>query len=216
MIVITAHGRLADQPTVKIVGDSCVCEFRLLSSRWAKGDEVTEAVNFFVWGEEAERFCESTEKGQLISATGTQETSSYTDAQQQRKQFVKYRMTWYSKGARPRSSRGDGQASNQGGNQGQRSGNGNGNGGNYGGNSPSGNGGGNRGTAPNAYAAEKGGFNQRAPTSNAGAAPQTARPVSRSAPSVQQTAPQEPDGFDDHGFTGDPSDGFEDVTKTFV
>jgi single-stranded DNA-binding protein len=212
MIVITAHGRLAEQPTVKIVGDSCVCEFRLLSSRWAKGDEVTEAVNFFVWGEEAERFCESTEKGQLISATGTQETSSYTDAQQQRKQIVKYRMTWYSKGARPRSSRGDGQASNQVGNQGQRSGNGNGNGGN----SPSGIGGGNRGTAPNAYAAEKGGFNQRAPTSNAGAAPQTARPVSRSAPSVQQTAPQEPDGFDDHGFTGDPSDGFEDVTQTFV
>lgn len=80
-----------------------VCEFRLLSSRFAKGEEVTEAVTFFCFDEEAEKFCESTEKGQLISATGTQETSSYTDGGGTRKSYTKYRLTWYSKGARPRS-----------------------------------------------------------------------------------------------------------------
>ena len=101
MIVITAHGRLGHQPELKMLpGGGSVCEFRLLSSRFAKGEEVTEAVTFFCFDEEAEKFCESTEKGQLISATGTQETSSYNDAQGARKSFTKYRMTWYSKGAR--------------------------------------------------------------------------------------------------------------------
>lgn len=80
-----------------------VCEFRLLSSRFAKGEEVTEAVTFFCFDDEAEKFCEATEKGQLISATGTQETSTYTDGGGTRKSYVKYRLTWYSKGARPRS-----------------------------------------------------------------------------------------------------------------
>lgn len=106
MIVITAQGRLAHQPELKLLPSGAgVCEFRLLSSRFTKGAEVTEAVTFICFGEEAERFCEGVEKGQLISATGTQETSTYKDAAGQTRTFVKYRLTWYQKGARPRGDR---------------------------------------------------------------------------------------------------------------
>lgn len=106
MIVITAQGRLSQQPELKLLpGGDSVCEFRLLSSRFSKGKELTEAVTFVCFDEEAERFCESTEKGQLISATGTQETNSYTDASGQTRTFVKYRLTWFEKGPRPRRDR---------------------------------------------------------------------------------------------------------------
>lgn len=111
MIVITAQGRLAHQPELKLLPSGVgVCEFRLLSTRFAKGAEVTEAVTFVCFGEEAESFCEGVEKGQLISATGTQETNSYKDASGQARTFVKYRLTWYQKGPRPRGDRqtGDG------------------------------------------------------------------------------------------------------------
>jgi single-stranded DNA-binding protein len=103
MINITASGRLAHQPELKMGRQTSVCEFRLLSSRYAKGEEHTEAVTFFCYGEEAERFCELTEKGQLIEATGTQETQRWTDAGGNEKTSVKYKLTWWQAG--PRSNR---------------------------------------------------------------------------------------------------------------
>lgn len=105
MILITAQGRLAATPTLRQLAHGVVCEFRLLSTRFAKNQEHTEAVNFFCYGEDAERFCDSVEMGQLISATGSQETSNYSGADGSRKTFVKYRMTWFEKGARPYASR---------------------------------------------------------------------------------------------------------------
>ena len=102
MIKIDAQGRLAFQPELKLVGNNFkVCEFRLLSSRWAKGQEHTEAATFFCFGEDAERFCELTEKGQEISATGVQETSHYTDSKGEKKTTIKYRMTWWEGGRKP-------------------------------------------------------------------------------------------------------------------
>lgn len=102
MILITAHGRLAHHPELKLLpGGGCVCEFRLLSTRFAKNEEHVEAVTFFCFDDEAERFCEATEKGQLISASGTQETRAWTDGNGQLKSFVRYRLTWYEKGPRP-------------------------------------------------------------------------------------------------------------------
>jgi single-stranded DNA-binding protein len=103
MINITASGRLAHQPELKMGRQTNVCEFRLLSSRYARGEEHTEAVTFFCYGEEAERFCELTEKGQLIEATGTQETQRWTDASGTEKTAVKYKLTWWQAG--PRSNR---------------------------------------------------------------------------------------------------------------
>lgn len=103
MINLTASGRLAHQPELKMGRQTSVCEFRLLSSRYAKGEEHTEAVTFFCYGEDAERFCELTEKGQLIEATGTQETQRWTDAGGNEKTSVKYKLTWWQAG--PRSNR---------------------------------------------------------------------------------------------------------------
>lgn len=105
MIVITAQGRLAHQPEVRMLAQGCVCEFRLLSNRFARGQEHVEAVTFFCYDEEAEVFCERAEKGQLISATGTQETHRWTDGSGQERISIKYRLTWWEAGPRPKGSR---------------------------------------------------------------------------------------------------------------
>lgn len=105
MIVITARGRLAHQPEVRMLANGCVCEFRLLSNRFARGTEHVEAVTFFVYDREAEEFCERTEKGQMIEATGTQETQRWTDSSNQERSSVKYRLTWWDAGARPNRTR---------------------------------------------------------------------------------------------------------------
>lgn len=105
MIVITAQGRLAHQPEVRMLPQGCVCEVRLLSNRFARGQEHVEAVTFFCYDEEAEIFCERTEKGQLISATGTQETHRWTDSSGQERTSIKYKLTWWEAGPRPKGSR---------------------------------------------------------------------------------------------------------------
>lgn len=109
MINITASGRLAHQPELKMGRQTNFCEFRLLSSRYARGEEHTEAVTFFCYGDEAERFCEHTEKGQLIEATGAQETQRWTDASGAEHKAVKYRLTWWHAGPRPVRSRQQGE-----------------------------------------------------------------------------------------------------------
>ncbi len=87
----------------------------MLDSRYHKGQEVTEAVTFFCYGEMAEEFCSTTVKGQEISATGTQETQTYTPADGPTRTYVKYRLSWFSRGRKPYTGdRSQGQA-NQGG-----------------------------------------------------------------------------------------------------
>lgn len=105
MIIITAQGRLAHQPELKMGRNMPWTEFRLLDSRYSGGEEHTEAVSFVAFGEDAERFCESTEKGQLISATGTQETSRWKDSAGADRTSVRYVLTWWQGGARPARSR---------------------------------------------------------------------------------------------------------------
>ena len=105
MISIAAAGRLAFQPEVKIGRQTSFCEFRLLASRYAKGEEHTEAVTFFCYGDDAERFCESTERGQFIEATGTQETQHWSDAAGQQRSAVKYKLTWWQAGPKPNRTR---------------------------------------------------------------------------------------------------------------
>lgn len=122
MISISATGRLAAQPELKMIpGGSQVCEFRLLDSRYHKGQEVTEAVTFFCYGEMAEEFCSTTVKGQEISATGTQETQTYTPADGPTRTYVKYRLSWFSRGRKPYTGdRSQGQANQGSGGYGQR------------------------------------------------------------------------------------------------
>ena len=118
MISISATGRLAAQPELKMLpGGQQVCEFRLLDSRWHKGAAHVEAVTFFCFGEMAENFCSSTVKGQEISATGTQETQLYTPSDGRTVHYVKYRLSWFSRGRLPaseqRSQRQEGHSPNQ-------------------------------------------------------------------------------------------------------
>lgn len=112
MIHITASGRLAHQPELKVGRQTSFCEFRLLSSRYAKGEEHTEAVTFICFGEDAERFCEITEKGQIIEAAGEQETQRWTDAAGTEHKAVKYKLTWWSAGPRPNRNRQQGDSNN--------------------------------------------------------------------------------------------------------
>ena len=103
MIVITVQGRLAHQPEVQIGRGKPWTEFRLLSNRYAHGEEHVEAVTFVCFGDHAERFCELTQKGQQIDATGTQETSRWTDKDGQQRTSVRYVLTWWQAGPKPRS-----------------------------------------------------------------------------------------------------------------
>lgn len=101
MITITAVGRLAAQPELKVLPNMQVCEFRLLSTRFSRGQEHTEAVTFVCFGEDAEEFAATCVKGQEISATGVQETQMYTPPNGTPRQYVKYRLTWFKRGRKP-------------------------------------------------------------------------------------------------------------------
>lgn len=102
MMMLTAHGRLAHQPELNLLpSGTAVCEFRLLSTRYGKGGvEHTEAATFICYGEMAENFCSTTEKGQEIFATGTQVTKEYEGAGG-KKTYVKYQVTWFDRGRKP-------------------------------------------------------------------------------------------------------------------
>lgn len=80
-------------------GGLAVCKFRLLSNRYAKGQQITEAVNFHCFNEFAEQFCEIAEKGQLIDATGVQET--WTPPDPSKAPVVSYALTWFNCHPRP-------------------------------------------------------------------------------------------------------------------
>jgi single-stranded DNA-binding protein len=103
MITITAVGRLAQQPEVKLLPGGPVCEFRVLSSRYAKNEEVVEAVSFFCYDAMAEDFASRMVKGQEIQATGVQETSRWVGGNGEAKSFVRYRLTWFQPGRKPKS-----------------------------------------------------------------------------------------------------------------
>jgi single-stranded DNA-binding protein len=103
VITLIANGRLPEQPTVKeLPGGGLVCEFRVLSNRYARGEEHVEAVNFVIYGENAARFAEGTEKGQMVYVGGTQETRRYTAGDGTQKTVVRYVVTHFEKGPRPR------------------------------------------------------------------------------------------------------------------
>lgn len=105
MITLTASGRLAHHPELRMGRQTSYCEFRLLSTRYSRGQEFTEAVTFFCFSDDAERFCQSVEKGQWVEATGAQETHHWTDGNGVAKTSVKYQLTWWQPGARPARSR---------------------------------------------------------------------------------------------------------------
>jgi len=116
--IMHADGRLAHQPTLSVGKGQPWTEFRLLTNRMSRGEEVTEAVNFVAFGEMAEEFCQRAEKGQLVKAIGTQATDHYTDGQGQERTKVRFILVHFEMGPRPRPRQPEGQGGAQAGNRG--------------------------------------------------------------------------------------------------
>lgn len=104
MITITASGFIAKKPELQLVGAKRTpkCEFDVVDSRreWRDGqwETVWERATFVAWSEEAEKVAERLDKGYVVTCTGLQETSIWTDSSQTKRKTVKYKLTaWESK-----------------------------------------------------------------------------------------------------------------------
>lgn len=96
MIVITAIGFIGEKPRLNIFTNSMNCEFDVVATRREKqgGDwvNVYERASFVVWGEEAERVASRLDCGHVVTATGRQKTSKWTDDGGSQRSKVKYEL----------------------------------------------------------------------------------------------------------------------------
>jgi single-stranded DNA-binding protein len=92
MFKMIAVGRLAHLPELRFGKQASFCEFRLLATRSARGEDITEAVTFVCFGDQAEQFCELGQKGQLIWAEGWQETQRWTDAESKARTTTRFNL----------------------------------------------------------------------------------------------------------------------------
>lgn len=109
MFTMTGHGRLVAEPHLQQVGNNqSLVNFRLISNRWTSKGEVPEVVTFFAFGDMAERFASVAVKGQIVYATGVQETSKGTGRDGGEREYVQYRLLHFTLGPKPRApSQGD-------------------------------------------------------------------------------------------------------------
>lgn len=99
---MVAVGRLAHLPELRFGQQVPFCEFRLLATRKTRREDVTEAVTFICFGEEAEEFCELAQKGERIWAEGWQETHRWTDSGGQARTTTKFSLhRWSNTGPLP-------------------------------------------------------------------------------------------------------------------
>ena len=104
MFTMTGHGRLAAEPHLQQVGNNqSLVNFRLISNRWTTKGEVPEVVTYFCFGELAERFASVAVKGQVVYATGIQETSKGKGRDGAEKEYIQYRLLHFTLGPKPRS-----------------------------------------------------------------------------------------------------------------
>jgi single-stranded DNA-binding protein len=117
MITISATGFIGEKPQLLSVGlNSQKCEFDVIWSRRSKsgGEWKThwERATFVSWGEEAQQIAELLEKGNIVNATGVQETSEWVDrATQQKRTKTKFKLTAWSKVHTPRPQQSEGEQS---------------------------------------------------------------------------------------------------------
>jgi len=106
-----AVGRLAAEPVLNASRNGGWTKFRLLDTRFAKGESVTEAVTFVAFGQLAEDFCSRVEKGQVVHAWGHQQTERYTGSDGVERTEVRYVLFEFIAGPRSaRARQNDGQA----------------------------------------------------------------------------------------------------------
>lgn len=102
---ITGSGRMAVDPTLtKVSPTFTVCNFRVLSNRWAPKGDVIEAVDCFATDEVAERLTKLVQKGQVIEIMGVQETSTFESSSEpgKKRTAVRYRIVHFVPGPRPK------------------------------------------------------------------------------------------------------------------
>jgi single-stranded DNA-binding protein len=117
MFTMTGHGRLVAEPHLQQVGNNqSLVNFRLINNRWTSKGEVPEVVTFFCFGDLAEKFASVAVKGQIVYATGVQETSKGKTREGAEREYVQYRLLHFTLGPKPRA------AGDQGGGEGQRGG----------------------------------------------------------------------------------------------
>ncbi len=117
MITISATGFIGEKPQLLTVGQSAQkCEFDIIWTRRSRtgGEWKThwERATFVSWGEEAQQVAELLEKGNIVNATGVQETSEWVDREtKQKRTKVKYKLTAWSKVHMPRPQQNEGDQS---------------------------------------------------------------------------------------------------------
>ena len=99
MIVVTATGFIGEKPMLISFKNADKVEFDVISSSRIKsgGEWVTqfERATFVAWGEDAIRIAELLDRGQVVTATGVQKTSKWTDDSGQTRSKVRYElMRW--------------------------------------------------------------------------------------------------------------------------
>lgn len=111
MFTMTGHGRLAAEPHLQqVANNSSLVNFRLISNRWTRDGDVPEVVTFFAFGEIAEKFASAAVKGQIVYATGVQETSKGKGRDGVEREYVQYRLLHFTLGPKPRSASSQGDA----------------------------------------------------------------------------------------------------------
>lgn len=103
MFTMTGHGRLAAEPHLQqVANNQSLVNFRLISNRWTRNGDVPEVVTFFAFGEMAERFASAAVKGQIVYATGVQETHKGRSRDGGEREYVQYRLLHFTLGPKPR------------------------------------------------------------------------------------------------------------------
>lgn len=114
MITVCAHGFVGEKPELQRVSSkSHKVEFDVVSQRSVRNREsqqwekVWERATFVAWDEEAEKIASTLDKGNTVTCTGLQETSSWLDSATGKKQYrTKYKLTAWSKEYQARSESG--------------------------------------------------------------------------------------------------------------
>ena len=116
MITVFAHGFVGEKPELQRVGKTHKVEFDVVSQRSVRNkesqqwDKVWERATFVAWDDEAERIASTLDKGNNVTCTGVQETSSWVDNAGKKQYRTKYKLTAWNKEFQPRAdsaSRGD-------------------------------------------------------------------------------------------------------------
>lgn len=89
----TLQGRLAEEPVLKSVGNTYVCNINIVSNDTYKGKTSTIYMPCVFWGKQAEFICNYFTKGQEIIVDGKLIQNDWVDNHQQKRKDIKLNVT---------------------------------------------------------------------------------------------------------------------------